>query len=85
MPLHGTSGRAHNSDSWSSRRMVNRWALSMRQITAGANQSLKTKNAPVRHAQAMEGHLSAVAVGSARTELSANIRLMGRFFEQGVL
>ena len=32
----------------------------------------------------MEGHLSAVAVGSARTELSANIRLMGRFFEQGV-
>ncbi len=32
----------------------------------------------------MEGHLSAVAVGSARTELSANTRLMGRFFEQGV-
>ena len=32
----------------------------------------------------MEGHLSAVAVGSARTELSANIRLMTRFFEQGV-
>ena len=56
----------------------------MRQITAGANQSLKTKNAPVRHAQAMEGHLAAVAVGSARTELSANIRLMTRFFEQGV-
>ena len=32
----------------------------------------------------MEGHLAAVAVGSARTELSANIRLMTRFFEQGV-
>ena len=32
----------------------------------------------------MEGHLSAVAVGSAWTELSANIRLMTRFFEQGV-
>ena len=32
----------------------------------------------------MEGHLSAVAAGSARTELSANIRLMTRFFEQGV-
>jgi len=32
----------------------------------------------------MKGHLSAVAVGSARTELSANIRLMTRFFEQGV-
>ena len=32
----------------------------------------------------MQGHLAAVAVGSARTELSANIRLMGRFFEQGV-
>ena len=32
----------------------------------------------------MEGHLSAVAVGAARTELSTNIRLMGRFFEQGV-
>ena len=32
----------------------------------------------------MQGHLAAVAVGSARTELSANIRLMARFFEQGV-
>ena len=32
----------------------------------------------------MRGHLAAVAVGSARTELSANIRLMTRFFEQGV-
>ena len=32
----------------------------------------------------MQGHLAAVAVGSARTELSANNRLMGRFFEQGV-
>lgn len=32
----------------------------------------------------MEGHLAVVAVASARTELSANIRLMGRFFEQGV-
>ena len=32
----------------------------------------------------MKGHLSAVAVGSARTELSANIHLMARFFEQGV-
>ena len=32
----------------------------------------------------MKRHLSAVAVGSARTELSANIRLMARFFEQGV-
>ena len=32
----------------------------------------------------MEGHLAAVAVGSARTELSASIRLMTRFFEQGV-
>ena len=32
----------------------------------------------------MEGHLSAVAVGFARTDLSANIQLMARFFEQGV-
>ena len=32
----------------------------------------------------MQGHLAGVAVGSARTELSANIRLMARFFEQGV-
>ncbi len=32
----------------------------------------------------MERHLSAVAVGTARTELSANIRLMGSCFEQGV-
>ena len=32
----------------------------------------------------MQGHLAAVAVGSARTDLSANIRLMARFFEQGV-
>ena len=32
----------------------------------------------------MERHLSDVAIGGARTELSANIRLMGRFFEQGV-
>ena len=32
----------------------------------------------------MEGHLAAVAVGSAQTEISASIRLMGRFFEQGV-
>ena len=32
----------------------------------------------------MQGHLAAVAVGSARTELSAIIRLMGRFFAQGV-
>ena len=32
----------------------------------------------------MRGHLAAVAVGSARTELSANIRQMARFFEQGV-
>ena len=32
----------------------------------------------------MQGHLAAVAVGSARTELSANIRLMARIFEQGV-
>ena len=56
----------------------------MRQITAGANQGLKTKNAPGKYTQAMQGHLAAVAVGSARTELSANIRLMARFFEQGV-
>ena len=33
----------------------------------------------------MKGHLSAVAVGSAHTELSAKIRLMARFFEQGAL
>ena len=32
----------------------------------------------------MKGHLAAVAVGSARTDLSASILLMGRFFEQGV-
>ena len=32
----------------------------------------------------MESHLAAVAVGSARTDLSASIRMMGRFFEQGV-
>ena len=55
-----------------------------REIAAGANQGLKTKNAFGKYTQAMQGHLVAVAVGSARTELSANIRLMGRFFEQGV-
>ena len=32
----------------------------------------------------MERHLAAVAIGSARTEVSANIRLMSLFFEQGV-
>ena len=32
----------------------------------------------------MEGHLADAAVGSARTEISASICLMGRFFEQGV-
>jgi len=32
----------------------------------------------------MESHLAAVAVGSAQTDISASIRLMGRFFEQGV-
>ena len=32
----------------------------------------------------MQGHLVAVAVGPARTGLSANIRLMARLFEQGV-
>ena len=32
----------------------------------------------------MKRHLEAVAIGSARTEVSANIRLMSLFFEQGV-
>ena len=67
-----------------SRRMANRWTLCMRRITARANQGSKKKNGLRKYTQAMQGHLAAVAVGSARTELSANIRLLGRFFEQGV-
>ena len=55
-----------------------------RPLTSEQYQWPEINSVPVRHARAMEGHLSAVAVGSARTELSANIRLMTRFFEQGV-
>ena len=53
-------------------------------LLQGQIKARKKKNGLRKYTQAIQGHLAAVAVGSARTELSANMRLMGRLFEQGV-
>ena len=44
-----------------------------RPLTSEQYQWPEINSVPVRHARAMEGHLSAVAVGSARTELSGDL------------